>query len=100
MIKKETYKRKIDQLTLEKARNSFGELATYVVDSQVTNFDGSALAEDHREILINDFSYDMKIGSMATRNRYVLVGTILGVGITTGSIILYNHFIKTKEEES
>lgn len=100
MIWKESYKRMIDQLALENAREKFGKLAAYVVDSQVTDANGFALEKDHREVLINDFSYDMMIGSLSTRKKYMLLGGLIGVGFMTVSILTYKFIKFEKNKES
>lgn len=59
-------------------KTRFTKIVGKMVDEHCRYTDGSALNEADRSMLVNDLSYGMFCGSKITRNRYILVGMVIG----------------------
>ena len=84
----------------EKEAMHFNKLATYIVDNQCKNLDGTPIIGEARNNLIWTMRYDVAYGSAYTKNRYIAFGVIGGIAVCGLSIIAYNKFIKKKKSES
>ena len=87
----------------EKTTSKFKDAAAWIVDVKCVEPEtGIKIIGDHREILIEEFSNDMALGSLMTKNKYLLIGGLAGVTISAVSVATYAVIKKcvTKKKES
>ena len=74
-----------------KIDGKFKEMAAFIVDTKCTEpITKTPVIGEHRTVLIGEFSNDMQIGSLLTKNKYLTTGLVAGavvfsaVGIFVG----------------
>lgn len=87
----------------EKMASKFKDAAAWIVDVKCTEPETSIkIIGEHRDVLIGEFSFDMALGSLMTKNKYLLIGGLAGVTISAVSVATYAVIKKcaTKKKES
>ena len=84
----------------EKTISKFKDAAAWIVDIKCVDPEtGIKIIGEHRDILIDEFSNDMALGSLMTKNKYLLIGGLTGVAISAGIVATYitvNKFKRSK----
>lgn len=83
----------------EKGKEAFKDLATFVVDNDCKTSLQEPITGVQRDVLISEFSEDMALGSIFTRNKYLLIGGLAGAAITIGVVVTYKIIKNRKKEE-
>lgn len=63
------------------------DAATYIVDNEWTT-DGTPVTGDLRSSLITSTAISIVVGQKMVKNKYLMQGFILGVGVTIGAGII------------
>ncbi len=79
--------------------SKFRDLAEAAVDFDCRNFDGTKITGTARDNLIEVMSLDYQTGSNFTKNKYLIVGYVLGV-IGVVSFLITKKVSEQKKEES
>lgn len=98
MITKEGYKRVAPNW--DDLSNKFIELATYVVENECTDMSGNPVIGNAKDILVRDKAYDMELANNFIKNKYLLMGGLIGIGITVTGFTAFKiiNRVKNKEE--
>lgn len=73
------------------------DLATYVVDHDITDMDGKRMIGEQRVDMIRDMAYNIGLGSNFSKRKYMCFGIVVGVVVTLGVNKITKYF---EEEES
>ncbi|MDD3040051.1 hypothetical protein [Bacteroides sp.] len=94
-------KKQYNKLTAKavKISGDMKELAAFIVDTDCRTMEHTPVIGDQRDVLIQDFSTNMRLGELITRNKYLALGVLVGISVTAGVIQLKQVLIK-KDEES
>lgn len=98
MITKERYKR--IEPNWDELSNKFIELATYIVENECTDVSGNPIIGNAKDILVKDKAYDMELANNFIKNKYLLMGGLIGIGITVTGFTAFKiiNGVKNKEE--
>ena len=73
----------------EEVAAKFKDAAAWIVDNRCTDYDNSQIIGIDRDNLISEFSEDLALGSIITKNKYLLIGGLVGIAISAGIIVTY-----------
>ena len=74
----------------EQVVSKFKDAAAWIVDEKCTEPEtGIKIIGEQRDILIAGFSNDMALGSLMTKNKYLLIGGVTGVVLSAGIMTTY-----------
>ena len=94
MITKEGYKRVAPNW--DDLSNKFMELATYIVENECTDMSGNPVIGEAKNILVRDKAYDMELAANFVKNKYLVVGGLIGISISVAAFKIINK-VKNKE---
>ena len=66
-------------------RKDFRPISDYINEKYVTPASGKELTNEAREVISDCSAIDMGIGSESTKNKYMIIGSVIGI---VGTIII------------
>ena len=91
---------RIEKLYIEgyEKRNDFRSMSDYINEKYVTDpKEGDKLTQEARDVISEVSAIDMAIGSESTKNKYLLIGSAIGI---VGTIIVMKIRKKFKKDEA
>ena len=77
-------------------------MATYIVENECTDMSSNPIIGNAKDILVKDKAYDMELANNFIKNKYLLMGGLIGIGIIvtgfTAFKIINRNRVKSKEE--
>jgi len=82
----------------------FIDLAKSVVENEIGEYDGVTVGRNVKKgddvyVLVEDFAVNMAFGSAYTRNKYLAIGALIGLGLATASILTIQNYYEQKERD-